>query len=871
MNELAAPASALTVLQLPSSLGRAASVFEKDWSPETSSRALDAALPAPDSSDRLPLLVELCARDLGLRLVHGLPACAEDYLARYPELRDHPAAVRNLVGAERELRDRDTLSSASRPLPRVPGYDVLGELGAGGMGVVYKARHLSLNRVVALKLLRPSVLPRDEARNRFRVEALAAARLDHPHIAHVYEVGIDHDTPYLAMEYVEGVDLCRRLAGKPLAPREAAALGEALARAVQHAHDHGVVHRDLKPANILLVACGLVPGAKPQAALVPKIVDYGLAKFLDADDGQTHTGAVLGTPAYMAPEQAAGASRDVGSAADIFALGVILYECLAGHPPFRAETRSETLRQVQHDDPPPLDRAVPRDLDTICLKCLEKAPGRRYASAKDLADDLERFLAGEAVVARRPGALRRFATWGGRHPRAAAAALAGALLAAAALVAAPTFSALWWRAETQRERGDYFAQLSLDALDKPAVNIAERGLLRKAGLLEVEREILEAVVPLYERFLERAGNNPTALAAKGRVWNKLAVVYRALGNLEAALKACHAAEDIFAEFAGRPEPEAADRFALATARSNKAAVLGRWGRFEEALAAAGAAEAALTELADEDRGRPDYRFRLVLCLNNKALCLRFSGDPPAARAAFDRALENLARLTRDHAQSAQAPTYREWQVRTLNNLGDTLLAAGRPGEAEPMLREAVRLAEEQAATLVGSEDAQDALAGCLVNAASLYESKKEFTEAETTNDRGRAVYTALAARFPQAQEYRWGVALTTLGRGKARRQRGDHDRAAADLTAALKDYDRLVLDYPNEADIAKERGEGYAVLAELLLARGRRADAEAAAVTSVAALEKLTQEVPDGAECRRALDEYRRLLDTIRGAAAEAP
>jgi serine/threonine protein kinase len=287
--------------------------------------------------------------------------------------------------------------------PTVPGYEILGELGRGGMGVVYKARQVSLKRLVALKLIRDAALAGPEERARFRIEAEAAARVRHPNVVQIYEVGEHQGRPYFAMELVEGGSLDRHLAGRPQPAAQAAEMVRTLALAVQHAHDQKVVHRDLKPANVLLAACGLARDAKPQAAFVPKITDFGLAKRLDSDStAWTQDGAILGTASYMAPEQAEGRVREIGPATDVYALGAILYELLTGRPPFQADSWNRTVEQVLHDEPAPptrLHAEVPRDLETVCLKCLEKDPGRRYAGAGELADDLGRFLEGKPVAA----------------------------------------------------------------------------------------------------------------------------------------------------------------------------------------------------------------------------------------------------------------------------------------------------------------------------------------------------------------------------------------------------------------------------------------------------------------------------------------
>ena len=271
--------------------------------------------------------------------------------------------------------------------PHLSGYEVQDELGRGGMGVVYRAWDQRLHRPVAIKMLLAGDFARPDERERFEREAEAAAGLRHANIVQVYHVGDLDGRPYFTMEFVEGGSLAERLAVAPLAAGRAAALLATLAEAVQAAHDRGIVHRDLKPGNVLLTADG-----------TPKIADFGLARRLDDRAGLTRSGIPLGTPNYMAPEQALGLTHSIGPAADVYALGAILYEALTGRPPFRADTTAETLRQVVEQEPTPPSRwnaKVPRNLEVICLKCLRKEPHRRYPSAAALAEDLRRFERGE--------------------------------------------------------------------------------------------------------------------------------------------------------------------------------------------------------------------------------------------------------------------------------------------------------------------------------------------------------------------------------------------------------------------------------------------------------------------------------------------
>jgi serine/threonine-protein kinase len=322
----------------------------------------------------------------------------------------------------------------------VAGYQVLGELGRGAMGVVYRARQRGLKRVVALKMILTGAHASAGELARFKAEAEAAARLQHPNIVQIYEVGEEQGRPFFSLEFVDGTSLARKIAGTPRPDREAAETLFALARGMDCAHRAGVVHRDLKPANILLTRDG-----------VPKISDFGLAKHVEEDSGQTRPGTILGTPSYMAPEQAHGRTRDVGPRSDVYGLGAILYELLTGRAPFRAATVLETLRQVCYQEPvaPGLLRpGVARDLETICLKCLHKEPARRYASAADLADDLQRYLNGEPVRARPVGRLERLGRWCRRNPGVAGLTAAVAVLLVAVAAGALAFA---WQVRRQNE------------------------------------------------------------------------------------------------------------------------------------------------------------------------------------------------------------------------------------------------------------------------------------------------------------------------------------------------------------------------------------------------------------------------------------
>jgi formylglycine-generating enzyme required for sulfatase activity len=528
--------------------------FDQDWIAGRRP-AIEPLLPR-DADRRRAILPALIRLELKHRLAAGEPARVEDYLARFPELTLEPDTLLDLVRLEQQCRTRNgpvpadeysrrfpdlitardlegdstdpvdfraaTIVShpskadvtpppaeaptvgyttpADAPPPLVHGYDVLNELGRGGMGVVYKARHLNLNRIVALKLVRAGAHAAAEELVRFRQEAELVARLDHPNIVQIYDIGAQAGNSYLALEYLAAGTLARRLGGTPLPPKEAAGLVETLARAVHYAHQKGVIHRDLKPSNILLDESG-----------VPKITDFGLARRVETDSGLTRTGAVMGTPSYMAPEQAEG-KKDIGPAADIYALGATLYDLLTGRPPFRGASIADTIFQVLHHDPVPprrLQPTVPRELQIVCLKALQKQPGQRYPSALALADDLHRFLTDQPILARAPSLADRAGKAIRRNRTAVLAA------GAAAVVGLAVIAGLLWSAERSRARqiavlvadGEAELALGVGATDAAADPYFESAAQKFAAALAIDpkaRATEDALINVYLQRCRRA-------------------------------------------------------------------------------------------------------------------------------------------------------------------------------------------------------------------------------------------------------------------------------------------------------------------------------------------------------------------------------
>jgi serine/threonine-protein kinase len=467
------------------------------------------------------------------------PICAGSSLA------DQATAMRD---AKTEISPQEPYAAQPHVGPALPGYEIIGILGQGGMGVVYRARQLSLKRMVGLKML-ASAATDPAALRRFRTEAEAVAQLQHPNIVQIYDIGEHQGRPFFAMELVEGVSLSKALARNLFPFRETAMLLATLAQAIHYAHERGIIHRDLKPANVLLQIADSRLQKQPTGSAdksvisnlqsaIPKITDFGIAKRLDAE-GPTVSGAVVGTPSYMPPEQAEGDIAAIGPATDIYSLGAILYEMLTGQPPFRTDSPTVTLWRVINDEPVPPSRLrphLPRDLETICLTCLQKDPRRRYASAQKLAEDLNAYLTGLPVQARAAGAGRRLLGWFRARP---AAALFGGIgiiaflgvvvgfwlqspLAVGALAVCSLCLGAWW----------YGMRLERALADVRQQNLfSQRSVERMHLLLETVHRLLAA--PSLEQRLRILGEAAARLVSaeratiflidesRGQLWSKM--------------------------------------------------------------------------------------------------------------------------------------------------------------------------------------------------------------------------------------------------------------------------------------------------------------------------------------------------------------
>jgi tetratricopeptide (TPR) repeat protein/tRNA A-37 threonylcarbamoyl transferase component Bud32 len=774
----------------------------------------------------------------------GVRATVEDYLAQEPALREDEAAVLDLIYHEIVLREKrgespqleeylrrfpalapelilqfevdgalepTTLGAAagsvtwrfdgSRPppavpgLPAIPGYQVLGELGRGGMGVVYKARQIRLNRIVALKMILAGDHAGPEASARFLAEAELIARLHHPHIVQIYAFGDCDGRHYFAMEYVAGGTLADRLDGNPRPGRESARLIETLARAIDEAHRLGIVHRDLKPANILLSTDG-----------VPKIADFGLAKWLDAQSGLTQTHSIVGTPNYMAPEQAGPGRNPIGPAADVYSLGAILYELLTGRPPFQAATVLETLDRVRSEEPVAPTRLrpkLPKDLVTICLKCLAKEPARRYGSAAELAEDLRRFEAGETIRARPVRGHERLWRWCRREPVVASLALA--LTAGLAGVATQ-----WRRAEMhlkdaihQRGRAERNTRRQIVAnLALRAANERERAARRRS------QERFNAAMKVLRKIEETTKD--AALLREARFQPlRASLLQTALGfykELQTSLE-----EDA--------SPGA--RLQLSNAYKRVGRVTWDLGLREEAVVAYRHSLALVEELAAAAPTDPAIRAALGSGHAQLGFAFRTMGRPAEALQAYEQARAIQDPLARADPASARRQEVLSW---TLSNLGVIHQELGHSTEAIRLHRQAIAIHDELVRRAPTNTRQRTDLGWCW-RYLGLALASSDPAAALDELTRASALHEELVRIDPTDVEFRWRLARCLDEVGRIRSLSRRPSGAAGPLERAAEIYEGLVRDDPVLYSVDLARNQLYLASQRAFSDRAEEAEA----------------------------------------------
>ncbi len=708
----------------------------------------------------------------------GGPADPRYWLDRYPDLADQ---LGDFFAAEARFDHlvaplRATPLPAADPgaaLPRaVAGYDLQGELGRGGMGVVYRAVQRALNRPAAVKMIRSAEWATPDERRRFRWEAEAAAALDHPNIVPIYEVGeFEADgarLPFFSMKLIDGENLSQargRFRGEWAGAARLLAL---VARAVAHAHRRGVLHRDLKPGNILLaVRPADAPGEEPggagfrlgAAVVTPYVSDFGLARRAhQRGPGQTLPGAILGTPAYLSPELTRG-HEFATSASDVYSLGAILYELLTGGPPFEADTPLATIRLVADGRVAPprrADPAVPRDLETVCLKCLEPDPGRRYASADALADDLDRYLTGRPVVARPVGGPARFARWCRRQP--VVAGLSAALILAA-LAGLPLVVWSWRRAVEQeqlarqraeearaeRDRAEEAFGLAHSAVEDVFRLLADdRG---DAPVSPTDRQLLANGLTYYRAFAERHRDDPKLRRRVADALFRRGLLATRIGPLAEAVESYQTAVTLLRALSAEHPDEAALRELLGKSLGNLGNALGALNRTAEAVAAQEEAAAVWAGLPPGGGAAREQARAWV----NRGVALQATGDWAQALDSFRRGQAVLAGHPAERESALMAMC--------LLNVSQAADRLGHPDDALRDAREAARLADRLSKADPRSDEARLTAAYAVRSVGRLHLNRGDLAAAGADLAAARAALDDLHARRPRDTEYAWNLSL----------------------------------------------------------------------------------------------------------------
>jgi tetratricopeptide (TPR) repeat protein/predicted Ser/Thr protein kinase len=666
----------------------------------------------------------------------------------------------------------------------VPGYEILGELGHGAHGVVYEARQAGLNRPVALKVARQGVHASPEERARLRREAEAVARLRHPHVVQVYAVGEHDGAPFFAMELVAGGSLAATLDGTPWPAGRAAELVQTLARAMHAAHEVGIVHRDLKPRNVLLDGDG-----------TPKVTDFGIAKQLDADAGETPSQSILGTPSYMAPEQATGGSRHVGRAADVYALGAILYELLTGRPPFKGETHFETVLQVREQPPVSprrLQPKVPRDLETVCLKCLAKEPRGRYATALALAEDLGRFLGGEPVLARPVGQAERLYRWCRRNPLVAGlvaglfVVLAGGLIAVASLWRTAEHrgtraSEAKEEADRQRDRADEVIADSIRALDTYLEKVVSSKELKTPGLESIRQSLMDLVLADYMDYARRRQDDPKLQRRVARLYATAAQIRRDNRQYAEAVAAGEKATELYERLLRDNPDSCEDLRYLAWFYSDMGITLGKLDRDMEALQAYQRALALRQRIVEINPAFPGAQGNLAWSYTEIGTSLANDGRYQEARQYLQKAVAKWPEVCA--AEPGRTSARKHWAM-ACQHLGSIEELTRHPDSALRYYKESHGLFRQLAEKAPGDPEVTQWLGESHARLGRGYRGVSEVDEARRAYEQAADLQEKMLAAYPAAAEhYRKLLSRTLYETAEFEREQG---RAARSAALALK-------------------------------------------------------------------------------------
>lgn len=719
-------------------------------------------------------------------------------------------------------------------------YELLELIAKGGMGAVYKARQRKLNRIVAVKMILAGQFADQEDIDRFYAEAEAAANLRHPNIVAIHEVGVFEGQHFFSMDYIPGQSLSQLVRTKPLPPKEAAEHVRTIARAMQFAHSQGILHRDLKPSNVLLDKSG-----------EPLITDFGLAKRVTGQSQLTATGAVVGTPSYMPPEQASADAAKVGPASDVYSIGAILYELITGRPPFMAATVMLTIRQVLESEPASprlLNPNVPRDLETICIKCLQKEPAGRYASAQDLVDELSRFLAGEPIRARPIGALARVGRWCRRNPVVAAF---GALAAAGFLAALAASTVGYIKTSAALAESEKSLRQAQETVDRFLTEVSEETLLNQPGMQQLRERLLRQALVHYQRFLKQRGNDPKMRSDVSLAMFNVGRIVEAIGDPDEARLNYEQAANLQRKLVEAQPHKKPPLENLGNTASALGTLCSKLHDQQAALAAFQEAIAVREELLKVDPEDLDAQRLLANSYMNLGLFqFREKGDALAARKEYERAqvlrqaalvkssdhpelrrdlgkgYYNLATLATAEKQTPDARKNFQLAIGEFERL-----TSSDPGELanQKLLAQCYRLladvedlsgqteaafsfykkAQARLETLTRENpnvlDLQTDLAGVSLNVGDLYLAVNNGAAALVNFERARELLGNLVAGYPQIPQYRHDLAMALLALAEEQIENEERSLARKNLTEALEHLDRLLGDRPTDKLLLADR------------------------------------------------------------------
>ncbi len=818
--------------------------------------------PLEDHLHRFPVLrtpdaiLRLGRAEFVIRSQAGDEPDPKSYCDRFPDYFSADSAA-ELLTAARDSAAAPSTTSPPGELGMLGDYQLLEQIGEGGMGVVYRALQPGAQRIVALKVIRSAMTGagesfRRKAESRFKNEIHAAAQLEHENIVPVYDVGSVGDLMYFAMRFVDGQSLSDLVKSGPLENRAAATYMAGTARGVAEAHRRGILHRDLKPHNVMI----------DSRSGRPLVADFGLAKLVDADDQITKTGEAIGTPSYMPPEQISDAAR-VDERGDVYSLGATLYHLLAGRPPFQAANTLGTMRQVLYDEAAPprrLNSAVDADLDTICLKCLQKEPGRRYQSVGELADDLERYLRGEPILARPIGRLERLNRWRRRNPveaglTAAAIVLAGTALAATTIGYRNTNAAL---AEARQNLA--FARSAVDEL---YTEVSEIDLENQPGLQPLKRKLLARALNYYQRFLEANRGDAELSTELADSYFRVGTITEEIESVAAALPHFEQGADIQRTLLERRVDDAALQAGLADSLNSIGRIQQRLQNYTAAQAAYDESRALRERLAGSAPGNRDYQRKLANVVMNGGLLKFRRQEFDAAAAAYAAAQQLREPLLEDSENDAVVRDY----ARGAFNQGTLEQAREQDDAAALHLGEAINRFQQLAARHPESLSDRFELAVALALSGDVAARQGRAADALSSYRAARAVLEVLAKENPRVLAYherlgtaaigeahlRMNLAVEALDRQPPDDVTGESElRAAEELLRAGAGALRTVLDTePDRVGPRHELAETCQLLGDIHQLQQNDDDARAAWNEGLKTLAPLKETFDRNADCAR--------------------